>query len=79
MNELLLVSTGDDQTLRCWSYKFEKRSFHSESIMRENVELLAECELDIGLPNVLSMYYIYNSGILLSIAGQGIQIVTLPF
>ncbi len=79
MNEILLISTGDDQMLKCWSYKFEKQLFQSESIIKENISLLDDISLDIGLPNVLSMYYIYNSGILLSIGGQGIQIVTLPF
>ena len=79
MNEILLMSTSDDQRLRCWYYKFEKTSFQSSSTIKENIELLDECDLDIGLPNCLSIYYIYNSGILLSVAGQGIQIITLPF
>ena len=79
MNEILLMSTSDDQRLRCWYYKFERETFEMSTDRRDNIELLDECTLDIGLPNCLSIYYIYNSGILLSIAGQGLQIVTLPF
>merc|ERR1712176_233347 len=67
MDAVLMMTTGDDQRLKCWLYKNDK------------IELLDECLLDIALPNALSAYYVHGSGILLAIAGQGIQVVALPF
>ena len=79
MNEMLLLSTSDDQRLKCWHYKLESNIFQTESWMTDSVELLEECELDVGLPNSLSMFYVYNKGVMVAVAGQGVQIVTLPF
>jgi len=79
MNEMLLLSTSDDQRLKCWHYKFESAVFQSESWMTDSVELLEECEVDVGLPNSLNMFYVHNKGVMVAVGGQGVQIVALPF
>merc|ERR1719242_2383842 len=79
MNEMLLFSTSDDQRLKAWFYKLDTSPFQTDSWMTDSVQLISECELDVGLPNTLSMYYVYNKGVMVAVAGQGGQIVTLPF
>lgn len=79
LNKLLLFSVGDDDTLRVWTYKYIKDSFIDYDSTQENVELIEQIKLDVSLPSSIAIFYIYNKGILLNVAGHGTQVLTFSF
>ena len=68
-NDLIIVTTGDDQRVRLWGYRFN--AF-------DNVALLDQITSDVGLVSSLTTLLIRNYGLLVAVAGQGLQMFCLP-
>ncbi|ETO02312.1 hypothetical protein RFI_35123 [Reticulomyxa filosa] len=75
MEKVLVITTGEDQRVRIWSYHVTETAPTNEN---DGIELLEQSCVEIGLITSLSAQYIPNHGVLIGIAGQGLQLMMLP-